>query len=108
MAQGDEDPFIKMTLEQVSDIKKYFQVMIQAWETADDKVMLGLRQELADFSPQLLAKMLTDRNKNWLPKIEAMLQTPTTELVLVGALHLYGPQSVIELLKAKGYQIKQL
>ncbi|MFQ3190047.1 MAG: hypothetical protein ACI936_001177 [Paraglaciecola sp.] len=52
--------------------------------------------------------LLVTRNINWLPKIVNMLSDQPIEFVLVGALHLAGPDSVLAKLKAKGYKIKKL
>ncbi len=49
--------------------------------------------------------LLVKRNRNWIPKIEDMLETPGTVLVAVGSAHLVGPDSVLEMLKAEGYTI---
>ena len=49
-------------------------------------------------------KLIATRNRNWLPKIQqALSQQPTT--IAVGALHLFGKQGLIELLRQKGYTI---
>jgi hypothetical protein len=36
-----------------------------------------------------------------------MLKTPKITMVIVGAGHLIGPEGLVELLKQKGYKIKQ-
>ena len=50
--------------------------------------------------------LLTSRNEAWVPKIEAMLETPGTFMVAVGAGHLEGPDSVILMLRDKGYTVE--
>ena len=52
--------------------------------------------------------MVSDRNKNWIPKIEELLKGKDDVLVVVGAAHLVGTQGVVALLKAKGYTIEQM
>jgi uncharacterized protein YbaP (TraB family) len=37
-----------------------------------------------------------------------MLESPEIEFVLVGAAHLVGPDGLLAMLQAKGYQISQL
>jgi uncharacterized protein YbaP (TraB family) len=56
----------------------------------------------------LYQSLLIDRNANWTPKIEILLETPGTHLVAVGAAHLIGDGSVIDLLKQKGYDVQRL
>lgn len=48
--------------------------------------------------------MLTDRNKEWVKKIPAIVKKEST-FFAVGAGHLYGKTGVIELLKQQGYKV---
>ena len=62
--------------------------------------------------PKTIKTLLTDRNKNWLPHIERMFSgngnSSDKEFVLVGVAHLAGNNSVLALLKAKGYRVEKL
>jgi uncharacterized protein len=59
-----------------------------------------------DESPELFGVIITDRNRNWLPRIEQMLADPEKDyLVVTGALHMVGPQGLVELLRSRGYRI---
>jgi uncharacterized protein YbaP (TraB family) len=44
---------------------------------------------------------------NWLPKIERLLGQEKNYLLVVGVSHLIGADSVIRLLKGKGYSLEQ-
>jgi uncharacterized protein YbaP (TraB family) len=48
--------------------------------------------------------LLENRNINWIPKMERMMQEKVV-FFAVGAAHLAGPEGVIELLLKKGYQL---
>ena len=51
--------------------------------------------------------LFVERNENWVPQIEAYLDdVEGTVFVAVGAGHLAGPDSVITLLRDKGYEIE--
>ena len=50
--------------------------------------------------------LFVERNENWVPQIEAMLDEPGTVFVAVGAGHLAGPDSVITMLREKGYEVE--
>ncbi|MFT7259602.1 MAG: hypothetical protein ACI9MS_001464, partial [Glaciecola sp.] len=52
--------------------------------------------------------LIIQRNNNWMPKIMAMLKDKPTELVLVGAAHLAGKDSLFAKLEAKGYKIEKV
>lgn len=46
------------------------------------------------------------RNSSWVPQIEAMLDEPGTFFIAVGAGHLAGPDSVVTMLRDKGYEVE--
>jgi nitroreductase len=54
------------------------------------------------------ALLLDNRNKAWLPKIEALLQSPKTYFITVGAAHLTGKNSVIDLLCQKHRNLQRI
>ncbi|MEM9668025.1 MAG: TraB/GumN family protein [Pseudomonadota bacterium] len=50
--------------------------------------------------------ILLSRNRNWVPRIEALLEEEGNVLIAVGAAHLAGPDSVITMLRDKGYKVE--
>ena len=64
------------------------------------KFMIESSPELMEFEDILL----TNRNKDWIPKIEAFAKSRKT-FFAVGAAHLVGENGVINLLKEKGYTL---
>lgn len=91
--------------------------MVAAYIAGDDKKLLALNDGQkaealkhgyteAEYDKQG-AEMLYDRNASWIPAIEAM-HAKGGGFVAVGALHLVGKKSVLELLEAKGYKIERL
>lgn len=54
---------------------------------------------------EMLAKMLTNRNKKWIPLLTNWMQEKTL-FIAVGAGHLAGDEGVINLLKRQGYTVE--
>ena len=109
MGAGEEDRFISETLETLPELKHILKSTIKAWREGDTKKIEELVVEtFKRESPASYDDVFTKRNHNWLSKIEAMFDDDDQEFVLVGAGHLVGDESVIALLKAKGYTIEQL
>lgn len=50
--------------------------------------------------------LLVSRNKAWIPKIDQFAKDSVKTMVIVGAMHLAGNDSVLQLLKAQGYKIR--
>ena len=80
----------------------------QAWKKGDaDKLWVITSGMLADV-PSIADRVITRRNHNWLPKIEALVQSNQTYFVVVGAGHMGGPDGLLTLLRQRGYKIEQL
>jgi uncharacterized protein YbaP (TraB family) len=102
------EALMKSTLRQMDTLKKDFDDMLKAWETGDaDKLDKMLNEAMQD-SPAIYKRLVTDRNRNWLPKLQELGQGNKNAIVIVGAGHLVGKEGVVELLKQKGLKVTQL
>jgi len=109
MGEGQEDAYVKYCLMEMRRTQEIMETLIGAWKVGDLKGLYGpLVAEARELFPAVMAKLLDDRNRKWLPKLEAYLQSPETEFVLVGALHLAGDVGVFNMLEERGYTIEQL
>lgn len=109
MADGIEDEFVTYSLRDMKNVKQKYEDLVSAWRAGDagklDELMFA---ELKTRQPQIFRKLITDRNSNWLPLIEAYQKTPRTEFIVVGVGHLVGPDGIVEALKKKGYRVDRL
>jgi uncharacterized protein len=82
--------------------------MLTAWRRGDaDALSRMLRESFRDF-PSFGTRLIDVRNRNWIPKIEGYLRSGKTYFVVVGAGHMGGPNGLLAMLRARGYQIEQL
>ncbi len=103
----DANQIIKSTLSDLSKIDKVMSQSLVYWRKGDlEKLDKEMAKDMREQTPEVYQHLLVNRNQAWLPKIESMLTTPETELVLVGALHLGGKDGLLKALKARGYQVK--
>ena len=73
--------------------------LVGAWARGDEGA-------LAEVAATVPAAVLRDRNAAWLPQIEALLAREGEDaLVVVGVAHLVGPDSVVAMLRARGYEV---
>jgi uncharacterized protein YbaP (TraB family) len=106
---GEEaDEMLRSTLENLEDISESLDDLIDAWRAGDAEVMDKLVNAEFDENEKLRNVLLVDRNRNWIPHIEKAIAGDRNVLVMVGAGHLVGKDSVIEMLKAKGHKLEQL
>jgi uncharacterized protein YbaP (TraB family) len=79
-----------------------------AWVSGDVAGLDKLLNNTMGSSPGMFATLVTNRNRSWIPKIDALLAGKSDALVVVGAAHLVGKQGVVEMLRAQGYKIEQM
>jgi len=81
---------------------------LDAWRRGDaDTLERKEHDAFADF-PAFRERIIDARNRNWIPKIERYLRSGHTYFVIAGAAHMGGPNGVVALLRARGYQVEQL
>lgn len=105
------------TLKQLEDKPESFKDLQKAWAAGDtgwiEREALG---EMRRGTPRLYQTLVVARNRRWAARIGAMLkgETPKGEapddahkiLIIVGAGHLVGPESVPALLKRRGFTVE--
>jgi uncharacterized protein YbaP (TraB family) len=81
------------------------------WRAGDaDAMWARLGGDLQRDYPRLYQRIDVQRNAAWLPEIEQRLQGAGDDdtLVVVGALHLLGPDGLVERLRADGYDVRRI
>ena len=94
----------KKAIQQLQDMHAW-------WRAGDvDRLDRGMRAEMAANTPRSYQLLDVDRNAAWLPQIEKRLTGSKSDdtLVVVGTLHLLGPDGLVEKLKAKGYKVERV
>jgi len=100
--------FTEQTLAELDLFEDAFNDIVMAWETGDrDRMAEILLTGFADY-PEMQAIFLRDRNQDWTSQILPWLESDEDYLIVVGALHLVGPDNVLDLLAAEGYAAEQL
>lgn len=109
MGEGNEDAFIENTLNDLVQIKIQLNELIDAWRQGDEERLdqLFVAPMKKDY-PKIYQALMVERNQKWLPKIEAYLDTPPQEMILVGAGHLIGIDGILAQLKRRGYKVGKL
>lgn len=87
---------------------KEFAQMLGPWGRGDVKRIGATFNKEFQGSPALKQALLVQRNANWAKWIEQRMTQPGTIMVAVGAGHLAGTSSVLEMLKKDEYRIQRL
>jgi uncharacterized protein len=93
------------TLDEVADVASDTRALVKRWRERDiDALEEYLEEDFRDFEA-LRELIVTRRNLAWHDEIQAMFAVPGTTLVVVGALHLVGPEGLPALLEAAGFSV---
>ncbi len=81
--------------------------MVKDWHQGN---LNGLEQLVESFKtyPLFYKKLLVQRNQNWIPQIESLLQEEKNVMIIVGAAHLAGKDGLLALLTEKGHHIERV
>jgi uncharacterized protein len=108
---------LRMMLDELDGSEQHARAMLDAYIDGDEQRIIAIADgEKADalrhgyteaeYTRQM-DEMLYDRNASWIAPLEE-LHAAGGGFVAVGALHLVGPRSVLELLAGKGYKVIRL
>ena len=95
-------------LEENTTVKRDFGGMLDAWSRGDVKGIAKTFDHDLSTSPELRDSLIRQRNANWSKWIERRMTQPGAVLIAVGAGHLAGPHSVLQMLKKDGYKIQRV
>ena len=82
--------------------------MLNAWRRGDAESLARLTRTSFRDLPAAGERLISARNRNWIPKLERFIHSGQIYFVVVGAGHMGGPEGVLALLKARGYRIEEL
>jgi uncharacterized protein YbaP (TraB family) len=102
-----QEQMLRSTLTELDVERNSVGEMIGAWRRGDAPALE--KMSLSSFNDYRGAydSLIVERNRNWIPQIEACMTRPQPCLVVVGAAHLVGPDGLLTLLQKKGYKIEQ-
>lgn len=99
---------IKETIEASDQNEDTLNSIIEAWKSGDAQSLQKLVHDEMAERPAVLEILLVERNQNWIPVIEEKLAGDKNVMFIVGAAHLVGEGSVVQLLEDKGHKPVQL
>lgn len=79
--------------------------LLRAWRDNDVGAIEKLDQQLKAGYPEIYQRLLSDRNRSWMPQLKRLLDGGEPQMVVVGAAHLVGPDGLVAQLRARGYKV---
>jgi uncharacterized protein YbaP (TraB family) len=100
----EQTRFLLDSADDAPQLNEDLRKLITAWRAGDLRALEKEFLKEREKSPELYDALLQVRNRQWLPKIEALLKEDRDYLVVVGALHFVGPDGLLALLKSDGHK----
>lgn len=103
-SMAEQSKFLVDSAKDVPKMHDDLDRLVKAWRAGD---LRGLEREFEkerSEAPGLYDALLGARNRKWMPKIEALLDSDRNYLVVVGTLHFVGHDGLIELLTRDGHK----
>ncbi len=108
LPSNQQQAMLEQTLAEIDEAATVLGEMVAAWRNGElEELSAELLDDFDEF-PGLYETLVSKRNNAWLPELERMLADGRRHLVVVGALHLVGDDSVIELLDERGHDVQRL
>ena len=95
-------------LEEGTSVKREFGGTLDAWSRGDVNGIARTFDHDLSGSPEMRDSLIRQRNSNWSKWIERRMTQPGEVMVAVGAGHLAGRHSVLEMLRKDGYTIRRV
>ncbi|HTD51052.1 MAG TPA: TraB/GumN family protein, partial [Acidimicrobiia bacterium] len=114
MPAVEQQRFLEEILTELGEARMATQLdaLVDAWAHADARGLeIELMREKAEataFARDVLPRVIDERNRTMAEKIVGLARGGTTTFVAVGALHLVGPDGIVEILRRRGFAVRQL
>lgn len=100
-----ESAYLKATVKGVLEEPNLPFDLLNAWASGKTDDLARLVDEGFKDVPSLRSQLIVARNRKWLPQLRVMLASDKTHFVTVGVGHLVGRDSLVAMLRAKGYKV---
>jgi uncharacterized protein YbaP (TraB family) len=78
------------------------------WRRGDLTAVARVHEEIKGDTPDLYEKILPERNRAWMRKLEPVLRGKKNAMVLVGIAHMGGKDGLLDLVRASGFVPEQM
>jgi uncharacterized protein YbaP (TraB family) len=103
-----QQEFLMVTLEEAAAAEEMLDEIVDAWKSGDTAELEANLLADLDTNPQLYDQLIVQRNKNWTKSIISFTGDSRNYLIVVGALHLVGDDSVLKMLDDAGFSTRQV
>lgn len=107
--EAEQIGMLAATLNEIGQLPAMMDQMITAWlDGTPEKLGDLFLSELAGPNKDFIERLIYERNQNWTTPLKTMLADNEAALVIVGAGHLIGERSVLDLLEKDGFTVERI
>jgi uncharacterized protein YbaP (TraB family) len=108
---AEQEEMLKETFQDIDKGRAFLADTLQAWQAGDARKIDELLNEDFRISSatdrHMYQVLIADRNAAMADKLDRLLQRGGRYFVVLGAAHFVGKDGIVELLKARSYQVRQ-
>lgn len=104
----EQDRELRRTLESVPTFGEELEQIVGAWRCGDLEALRRILHQEAETDPVAFERLITARNRAWIERIEPLLESDETTLVVGGAGHMVGENGIPNQLRLRGHRVRQL
>jgi len=108
MSASEQAALLVQSIDELGDVATQMNEMLDAWKHGDEHALLKTAFRQMERNPELYRAMILDRNRLFAQHIERLLTDKQDYLVIIGAGHLVGRDSVLKMLRKNGHRARQL
>ena len=95
--------FLETSLREFKQGEEAIDQMVTAWRDGDTQTLANILNDEIRIHKKIAERLLVNRNRKWADQIETYFASDKDILIIVGAGHLVGPDSLVKILESRGY-----
>lgn len=99
---------LRQAVAEYAEVDAMLGELTTAWAKGDVDALESLLVDRMREMPSFYDALMVGRNKAWMPRLRTVINTPGHHVVVVGASHLLGPDSLLVMLKDTGYKVRRI
>ncbi len=100
------EQMLASTLDELGTPGRSAQDLVRQWMAGDVAAVETAVSEMKAEFPAAYARLLSERNRSWLPQLQKIFEEAQPQMIVVGSAHLVGPDGLPALLAARGLTVK--
>jgi len=108
LGEGYENEYVSYSLMDMEHTAEALEIMIFEWRfgqsAANEEILIEMRDEW----PKMYKALITSRHDAWIPQIKNFIASGKVHFVVVGLLHMHGPDGLRRQLEKSGYTVEQV